>query len=118
MNALDDNKRKLKRRHLIYYLRVFQRGNNALIGHMVDVTREGIMIMSEEPIEADKDFEFRMDLPAEIWGKKFIDFDARSLWCRKDANPDFYNTGFTMLKIAPADMTAIDRLVSQYGFQD
>jgi hypothetical protein len=44
-------KRKLKRRHLIYYLRVFEKNTDTLLGYLVDITPEGIMIMSESPVE-------------------------------------------------------------------
>jgi hypothetical protein len=40
-------KRKLKRRQLIYYLRVLDRDSGALVGRLVDITTEGVMLLSE-----------------------------------------------------------------------
>ena len=53
-------KRKIKRVHLIYYLRLFDKQTNNQVGHLVDITTEGIMMISEEPIEIGKDFSFKM----------------------------------------------------------
>jgi hypothetical protein len=111
-------RRKLKRRHLIYYLRVFNRLNDALVGHLVDITTEGVMLISEEPIEIDKDFTFRMALPTGMWGKDDIEFDAQSVWCKRDINPLFFVTGFKLSNI-PAELVAIiESLIENFGFRD
>ena len=82
-------RRRLKRRHLIYYLKVFDGDTDRLIGHMQDITTEGIMLMSEDPKETNANSQLRIDLPNEIKGKKQLRFDARSIWSKKDINPDY-----------------------------
>lgn len=110
-------KRKLERRHLIYYLRIFDRQTGDLLGHLIDLTPEGIMMMSEEPIECNKNFHLRMNLSEVLIGKSHFDFEARSLWCRPDINPDFYDTGFTIDSLTFQDAKIIDQLVDEYGFR-
>ena len=46
---MTDN-RKAKRRNLIFYLRVFDRNTNEVIGHIVDVTTGGTLILTEKPV--------------------------------------------------------------------
>ena len=111
-------RRKLKRRHLIYYLRVFERNNDQLIGHVVDITSEGAMLISEEPIETDTVFQCRMVLPEGMEGSREITFDAKSVWSKKDINPNYYATGFQMLKAAPKDLDTVERLIVDFGFRD
>lgn len=111
-------KRTLKRRHLIYYLRIMDKVTNELMGHLVDITAEGLMVISETPFEANKEFHFRMMLPKEIIGKEDLEFSAVSLWTRKDVNPDFYDTGFKLLDLNEADMLRVDQLIHHFGFQD
>jgi hypothetical protein len=113
-----EERRRLKRRHLIYYLRVFERDSKQLIGHLVDITPEGILIISEEPKDPDLIFNFHMDLPEELIGKVGLEFEAKSMWCRKDINPDFYAIGFQLLNIAPQDIEIIGRLIEDFGFRD
>ncbi len=112
------NKRKLKRRHLIYYLRVFDRNSGQLIGHLVDVTTEGVMLISKHPIETNTIFKSKMVLPKGIEGSKEITFDAKSIWCKKDVNPNFYATGFQLLKSSPEDIKLLERLIDEFGFRD
>jgi hypothetical protein len=95
------NKRKLKRVHLIYYLRLFDNQTNDQVGHLVDITTEGIMMISA----------------GNITGRDEIEFQARSLWCRKDFNPDFYVAGFKIEKISAKELKTITALINQYGFK-
>ena len=113
-----ENKRKLKRRHLIYYLRVFDISNGRLIGHLVDITKEGLMLISEQPLENEKQYTFRMVLPAEILNKAELTFIATVIWCKKDVNPDFYASGFRMISISEEDLVIIESLIHRYGFND
>jgi len=114
---MQHEKRQLKRVHLIYYLRIFDNETGANIGHLVDITTQGIMMISEEPIPSGKDFTFRMQLPATIIGREEIRFNARSLWCKKDFNPDFYVSGFRIEEISPGEVRTITALINAYGFK-
>ena len=112
------DKRSIKRRHLIYYLRVFDRNTEKLVCHVIDVTPEGFKAISESPLENDQIFEFMMDLPSGVQGKTRIKFDAHSVWISKDANPDFFNTGFKIVEIDWEWRNLIERLIHDYGFNE
>ena len=111
------DKRQLKRVHLIYYLRIFDNESGANIGHLVDITTQGIMMISEEVIPAGKDFSFKMQLPATITGREEIRFNARCLWCKKDFNPDFYVSGYQINEITSQEVKTITALINAYGFK-
>ena len=113
-----DDKRKIKRRHLIYYLRIFDLVTEQLVGHLIDITTEGIMVMSEQPFENDKAFKFRMALPTDIFKERYIEFEVISKWCRHDVDPAFYNTGFYLVNPTDKDNLIIKRLISDFGFHD
>jgi len=112
------DKRKLKRRHLIYYLRVFDRNSGELLGHLVDVTQEGAKLISENPIPVMQRFQLRMLLPAEIFGRNELNFEAESLWSYFDINPQFHDTGFRLIDVDTRDMLTIARLINEFGFRD
>ena len=111
-------RRKLKRRQLVYYLRVFDRTTEQLIGQIVDITKAGIMLVSEKPIETGLTFQLRMTLPKEIEGSWEIAFDAQALWCRADANPDFHLTGFQLVDLPDDQASLIEALIEELGFRD
>ena len=115
--VMHHNKRQLKRVHLIYYLRIFDNDNGENIGHLVDITTEGIMMISEGPIPSGKDFSLRMQLPTNITGRDEIEFSAHCLWCKKDINPDFYVSGYRINTITPQEAKTITALINAYGFK-
>ncbi|MGL1935499.1 MAG: PilZ domain-containing protein [Fibrobacterales bacterium] len=108
--------RRLKRKHLIYYLRIFFAHNRELVGHLVDITTEGIMVISEEPIENNTVYEFVMDLPEEIAGKKEMHFKAKCVWATNASNPDFYDSGYTLVDASEENLLIIKTLVQIFGF--
>ncbi len=110
--------RILKRRHLVYYLEVHDAEDGALLGHLVDITTRGMMLVSKKPIENGKKFQMQMMLPEGYFKEKMVHFDAVSCWSNNDVNPDFWDTGF---KVQPLDMRArqiIMKLVNLIGFND
>ena len=110
--------RKLLRRHLIYYLRVFDNLTGDLLGHLVDLTVEGLMLVSEEPIKTKKHYELRMVLPKEIHNQTTVTFEAESLWNKKDINPSFYVTGFRIKSLSPDVTSILDYVISMFGFPE
>lgn len=116
--ALDDNKRSVPRRHLIYYLRVFDVETNSLLGNLVDISTKGMMVVSEQRVEPGKKYRLRMVLPDTVDGRKEVEFDAESRWCQNDTNEDFYDTGFELMNPQTEFLDAVDRLVEDYLFKE
>ena len=113
-----EEKRRLQRRHLIYYLRVFEKNADQPLGHMVDISTEGMMLISEQPVKTETVFELRMVLPVEIEGSREVHFSAESRWCREDENPDFYNTGFQLINPSPEHVKITEHLIQKFCFKE
>lgn len=118
MTNKDFNQRKVARRHLIYYLRVFDRDSKELLGNLVDISTRGIMLVSDHPLEVGKSFHLRMYLPETVEGSREVEFTAESRWCQNDANPDFYDTGFELIDPAPQFLEAVDKLIDDCLFKN
>lgn len=113
-------RRRLKRRTLIYYLRVTDDASGQDLGHLVDITTEGILVMSPTPIEVGKTFRLRMQLPDSdgAAGKEPVQFEARSLRNSRDVNHDFIDTAFQVTSLSPHHRSHIESLIDDYGFRD
>lgn len=112
------NQRKVARRHLIYYLRVFNKQDGKMIGNLVDISTRGIMLVSDAPIEINKRFSLKMVLPETIAGSREVEFEAESRWCQNDANQDFYDTGFELIDPTNKFLEAVDKLVDDCLFKE
>ena len=113
-----EGRRALKRRHLIYYLEVYDEDSDKFLGHLVDITTQGIKLVSKKPIETEKIFSLRMNLPEGYFDDKVLTFKAKSLWSGNDVNPDFFDTGFMAPNLDPKAKETITDLVNQLGFND
>jgi hypothetical protein len=113
-----EEKRKAERRPLCYYLEVVDKNTGKRIGHSVDIADGGIMLISEEPIKTNTVFQLRMFLPEEIKGSRYFEFSAESRWCKKDINPDFYNTGFQLVDFPQDGVQVIKYLIDKFCIDD
>ncbi|MGB8212980.1 MAG: PilZ domain-containing protein [Anaerolineales bacterium] len=112
------DKRKIERRFLLYYMRVYDAATLHQIGNLVDITPRGIMVVSEHPLPEGQTTRLRMELTSEVTEKPFMEFSAHSKWCEPDIIPNMYNTGFEILDLAPEDAEIIQRIIEEFGFRD
>ena len=110
--------RKVERRHLVFYLRVFDGMGSKVIGHIVDISPKGLMLISDNPVPVNEKYRLRMRLPAEIVDRDEVVLDATSRWCKQDENPDFFITGFHIQDLAPDVEKYITYLIEDFSFGD
>ncbi len=112
-----EERRTLKRQHIMFYSRVFDRQTGAFMGYLGNLTKNGSMIISEEELETDKTFNLRIDLPEDIYGQPILNLTARSVWCQRDIDPNFYNIGFELRDVSDNDSEVINQIIEDYGLQ-
>ena len=112
------DRRTLKRRHLLYYLRVSNAHTRRLLGHLVDLTPDGVMLMSKRRIRVGRTILLRMTRPGEPGEGKMLEFEATSLWNRRDINTDFWDIGFQSTGLTRRQLNDIETLIYDYGFRD
>ncbi|MEN8200451.1 MAG: PilZ domain-containing protein [Thermodesulfobacteriota bacterium] len=111
-------KRRITRRHLVFYLRVFDGMSSRVLGHMIDISQSGLMLLSDEPVAVNEEHRLRMGLPWEIAGSEEVVFNAVSRWCRPDENPDFFMSGFQIQDIDNEAQELIRFLIDEFGISD
>lgn len=111
LSGIDE--RNQERWLLINNLRIFNADNGQLIGHVVNVTTEGIMVISEKPLEVECEFQLKMELPLGGETSTEIDLTARSIWCKVDVDPFFYNTGFQLVHCSEKSINAVSALMEK-----
>lgn len=110
--------RIIKRRHLVYYLEVYNAETNELLGNLVDITTRGCKIVSRKAIPRDTIMMLKLLLPEGFFHEKELVFEARSVWSANDVNPDFFDTGFEVPYLGLEPRKVIRRLIERVGFND
>jgi len=87
-----------------------------VIGHVVDLSPQGVKLISEEPIGVQEEYRLRMRFPGKEGGREEHILDAVCRWCRPDDdNPDFYLAGFQIRHLADEDAEFIRKMISEFG---
>ncbi|MDR0362127.1 MAG: PilZ domain-containing protein [Planctomycetota bacterium] len=113
-----NNQRRMRRHYLIYYLRVFDRDTGAILGHLVDITPKGIMILRDSPIEVGNKYSLRLRWRNSVGRLQVAEFEGECKWCRPDVNPDFYGAGFAISAASDEHVKAIAELIGDLKMPD
>jgi hypothetical protein len=113
-----NERRRTKRRYLLYYGRIYDETARKLLGYLVDITENGLMLLSDEPFPVGETGRFKLEVTDDIGEHPFINFKAKSIWCEPDLDPSHFDTGFEIEEIKPSDKELISAIVSKYGFRD
>jgi len=111
-------RRSSKRRHLIYYPRILDRDTGELLGRVIDITSDGVMMLSDHPIQVGLRYHLRMEVLGDGNDNTSLAFDGISLWCKPDINPDYYDTGFQLNDVDAATLIRIEQMIAEHGFRD
>jgi hypothetical protein len=110
-----DEKRKLERKNLGFFARTFDRETGELLGHLVNLTNEGAMLLCEVPLAVDKIYRLHMEISKSIFGRGHLDFEARCIWCQpEDIAPHLYNAGFHFTRLDPAGLKVVEQIIEEY----
>jgi hypothetical protein len=115
-NEAAEEKRQVERKYLVFYLRVFDGLGSNVMGHLVNISSNGIMLLSDSPIPVNAEYKLRMRLPHELVENADIIFNATSRWCKSDKNPEFYITGFQLRDTTPALRNIILSLIDEFSY--
>lgn len=109
------NERRIYPRHqLICYLKLQNRDTGTVIGHVVDISPEGCLVMSDTPIEQTRTLCLRF-LPATCATEQQpLEVDAICKWCKKEQFAGFYDAGFEFTNLTAQQATEVEALVQKY----
>jgi c-di-GMP-binding flagellar brake protein YcgR len=112
------DRRTIKRRHLIYYLRVWEIDENTELGHLVDINTGGMMLISEKPVKTGETMHLELRLPDGEGELKPMRFKAICRWSDKDINAAFYDSGFEFTEKSAQAIAMLQKMIEAYGFTD
>jgi len=109
------DRRKYIRRHLIFYLRIFDE-NDILLGYLLDISEGGILMMSEIEIPEEKQLKLKLKLPKEINEGDSVQFSGVVKRISRDLNESFYDIGIQILEKDKKYSEILHKLVEFCGF--
>ncbi len=111
-NLCMQDKRKLARCTVDDILEVFDIHSERQIGRVVDISVEGLMLISQTPIEVNRIFQLLIPLPMSLEGCNEIRLGVESLWARESGDGTQYWSGFHVICISDQDRDCIEQMLS------
>jgi hypothetical protein len=108
--------REVIRWYPVFYLRIYNADSNKILGHLVDISEKGLMLICDGVVPINKEYQLRMRLPAQMKDRREILFRATSRWCKADANPDFFLAGFHLRVLESATRELILALIRDFSY--
>lgn len=95
-------------------LEIIDVNSNQRLGYLVDLSAEGMMVISGEPFQMNNVYQMLIRVPE---GSPFfgdIEFGAESLWSDKAHDPQKFWTGFQIIDISDQQAGRIAQLIEGY----
>jgi hypothetical protein len=110
-------KRIYKRNQLICFTNVHDRSTGSQIGHLINISPEGLMLMSEKPLEIDRPYSLSIQLTNPPGPLEFLSVETICRWCKIEQHASFYDAGFEFLHLDENDRHMIVTIISTMCFK-
>lgn len=84
-------------------VRVLDQETGQAIGRVVNITADGLMLVTNDYVDTGNVFNARIILPRMVEGRVDVSVELEAVWCRQDTNPKFFKAGFKYLNLAGND---------------
>ncbi|MEH6669168.1 PilZ domain-containing protein [Halopseudomonas sp.] len=115
--GVPQEQRRIERHQLGSYLQVFNRHSGRPMGYLGNISRQGMMLISDLPVMLGSFYELQLRLPGANDVPDCVNFTAMSHWCRADASPGFYDSGFSIVHNQQAFAGLAKSLEQYFSFQ-
>ncbi len=97
-------------------MRVLNDDTQEILGHMVEVSMEGLRLETTHELQINKDYYLRLELTPDIGSIPYIVIAASSKWCKMDIIlPNLFHVGFQIIEILPEDKDVFALVLQKYG---
>ncbi len=107
-------RRALVRRETNDYFVAYKENSNEIIGRVLNLTPEGAMMISDDPIKVPSIHLCEMRLPDVIVGCRFLSFRVESCWCTQHERFEWYETGYKFIEISSNAKSIIKHIIGDW----
>ncbi len=109
------NERKRERIELNQPITIADTINGGDFGELINVTVEGIMVITDKEIPTDSIYQLSLQLPVNLEGSDRVQLGADCLWCRKAENFHRYWAGFHIIDASDQALRQLETLIAHYA---
>jgi len=88
------------RKNTPHLVKVINHDTGKAVGRVVDITADGMMLVTKDKIVVGQKYKFRIILPVMVHHRSDVCVVAQNVWIKSDANSDYSRAGFRFLNLA------------------
>lgn len=105
------NSRKRPRKNTPHVVKAIDTATMQPLGRVVDVTAEGLMLVTEMNLVVGTTYSMRLNLPIMVHFRSEVDVEAIVRWATPDTNPTFQRAGFQFVRIDSEDGLLLEEVM-------
>ncbi|SFM40549.1 PilZ domain-containing protein [Halopseudomonas yangmingensis] len=110
-NPNNEERRTMTRNAVSSSLEVFDLDSGEHLGRVVDLHSEGMMLLSERPLDLNRNWTLQVNLPMKLNGHSEFFASAESLWNRTSITGSQHWTGLQFTRLPDEARQCIERMV-------
>ena len=118
MTPKGKERREITRHQLGECLKIYNRNTMKEMGSIGNISSNGLMLISTVPVLMGAVYSMRIILPEAGSQVRFIDFDARCHWCKPDIGPEFFDSGYSIVKAGDDIINLVESLKDYFSFRE
>ena len=91
------------RKNTPHVVKAYDTESGEYLGRVVDITADGMMLVTEDLLTLGRSFKIRVILPVMVQHKTDVTLEASVVWCEPDTNPSYCKTGFRFVNLPGED---------------
>lgn len=84
-----------------------------LVGELVNITVEGLMLISDHEMDTNSIFQFRLEIPDGVAAANSLEIGVDCLWSRAAENFSRHWSGYQIIDASPEALETISTLISE-----
>ena len=110
--AQNSEQRRLQRHRLNVPVEVFDSNRNLRLGRLVDIHRQGLMLLGDQPLQVDSLYQLELRLPEPLQGDAVLLLGVDCLWTRGEEGASSHWSGLQIIDLSEHAERQIDDLVA------
>jgi hypothetical protein len=90
---------------------VYEQKSYRQIGLLTNLSTAGVSMTTPKPVEKGRILNCRAKLPKTIFQRDYLMFDAECMWCRKNEDEGWFESGHRLKKVSEHDAVIILHLI-------
>ena len=106
--------RRRPRKNTPHLVKVLDVNTGKPVGRVVDITADGMMLVTEGRVEPGRHINVDIVLPVMVQARTEVQVEAEAVWCKQDTNPRYHKVGFRFVNLAGEDGFLLEDVMQKF----